>query len=260
MDAVNRTLYIPLYGKAAVSSRGILLRDPDAERIWAAEGFTLHGKAKSKWLAYYMGMRAVVFDDWTRERMAQDEDALVLHIGCGLDSRCNRVSGGSLWVDLDFPEVIAERRRHFEESENRRMLAGDARQADWLEQLPKARHAIVVMEGVSMYLTREELVGLLTRLRGRFQRLDVLMDCYTVFAAKASKWKNPVNTVGAHTLYGVDDPEGLATEAGLRFAAERELTPPELVAQLQGFEHWFFAHVMAGSMAKKIYRLYEMTL
>ena len=66
--------------------------------------------------------------------------------------------------------------------------------------------------------------------------------------------------MGAHTLYGVDDPEALAVEAGLRFAAERELTPPELVAQLQGFEHWFFTHVMAGSMAKKIYRLYEMTL
>ena len=52
MDAVNRTLYIPLYGKAAVSRKGILLHDPDAERIWAAEGFALHGKAKSKWLAY----------------------------------------------------------------------------------------------------------------------------------------------------------------------------------------------------------------
>ena len=259
MDAVNRTLYIPLYGKAAVSSRGILLRDPDAERIWAAEGFRLHGKAKSKWLAYYMGMRAAVFDDWTRGRMAQDGQALVLHIGCGLDSRCNRVGGGNPWVDLGFPEVIAERRRHFDEGGGRRMLAGDARQADWLAQLPEAEHAIVVMEGVSMYLTREELAGLLARLRGRFRRLDVLMDCYTVFAAKASRWKNPVNTVGARTFYGVDDPEALAAEAGLRFVAEREMTPPELVGQLRGFERWFFAHVMAGGMAKKIYRLYEMT-
>lgn len=28
MDAVNKTLYIPLYGKAFVSRRGILLDDP----------------------------------------------------------------------------------------------------------------------------------------------------------------------------------------------------------------------------------------
>ena len=58
MDGVNKTLYIPLYGKAAVSRRGILLRDPKAEEIWAEAGFPLKGKAKS----YYMGMRAAVFD------------------------------------------------------------------------------------------------------------------------------------------------------------------------------------------------------
>ena len=34
MDNVNRTLYIPLYGKAFVSRRGILLEDKKAEEIW----------------------------------------------------------------------------------------------------------------------------------------------------------------------------------------------------------------------------------
>ena len=62
MDSVNRTLYIPLYGKAAVSKQGVLLHDPKVEEIWARAGFPLKGKAKSKWLAYYMGMRAAVFD------------------------------------------------------------------------------------------------------------------------------------------------------------------------------------------------------
>ena len=67
MDSVNKTLYIPLYGKALVSRLGILLHDPKAEEIWAAEGFALTGKAASKWLAYYMAMRASVMDRWTAE-------------------------------------------------------------------------------------------------------------------------------------------------------------------------------------------------
>ena len=62
MNEVNRTLYIPLYGKALVSKRGILLHDPKAEQIWAAEGFPLKGKSRSKWLAYYMAMRAAAID------------------------------------------------------------------------------------------------------------------------------------------------------------------------------------------------------
>ena len=60
MDSVNKTLYIPLYGKALVSRKGILLKDAKAESIWDTEGFPLKGKSKSKWLAYYMGMRAAV--------------------------------------------------------------------------------------------------------------------------------------------------------------------------------------------------------
>ena len=63
MNNINKTLYIPLYGKAYVSQKGILLSDKKAEEIWAAEGFKLGGKSKSKWLAYYMGIRSAVFDE-----------------------------------------------------------------------------------------------------------------------------------------------------------------------------------------------------
>ena len=48
MNNVNKTLYIPLYGKAYVSKRGILLDDKKAEEIWASESFSLKGKSKSK--------------------------------------------------------------------------------------------------------------------------------------------------------------------------------------------------------------------
>ena len=64
MDGVNQTLYIPLYGKAFVSNKNIILKDEKAEEIWKKEGFPLKGKSKSKWLAYYMAMRAAVYDAW----------------------------------------------------------------------------------------------------------------------------------------------------------------------------------------------------
>ena len=34
MNEVNKTLYIPLYGKTQISKKGIILHDPMAERIW----------------------------------------------------------------------------------------------------------------------------------------------------------------------------------------------------------------------------------
>ena len=37
MNEVNKTLYIPLYGKSKVSQQGIILNDPSAEIIWKEE-------------------------------------------------------------------------------------------------------------------------------------------------------------------------------------------------------------------------------
>lgn len=256
MDAVNKTLYIPLYGKALVSRKGLILHDPKAEEIWAREGFALKGKAASKWLAYYMGMRARVIDDWVREKLRGDPAALVLHIGCGMDSRVCRVSHpGHLWFDLDFPEVIAQRKRHYASSQEDIMLSSDARDTAYLAEVPRGR-AIVIMEGVSMYLQRQELTQLLTDLGEHFEKVDLLMDCYTVFAAKASKYKNPVNSVGVTTLYGLDDPKELES-AGLQLVKEWELTPAHLIMQLTGMERMIFQKLYAGSMAKKLYRMYE---
>ena len=149
MNNISKTLYIPLYGKAYVSKKGIILSDTKAEEIWSAEGFKLKGKSKSKWLAYYMGMRSAVFDSWLKEKMSDMNDATVLHIGCGMDSRAIRIGENShLWYDVDFPEVIAERKKYYAESDKYRMLAVDVRSADFTENIPKSENAIIVMEGV----------------------------------------------------------------------------------------------------------------
>lgn len=256
MNSVNKTLYIPLCGKAYVSRRGVILDDPKAEEIWAAEGFPLKGKSKSKWLAYYMGMRSAVFDRWLKSQMEADPAAVILHIGCGMDSRCERVgTRGHLWFDMDFPDVIKERKRYYRETEDYKMLSTDVRDTDWLAQLP-AGNAIIVMEGVSMYLRMDELKQTLGQICSHFEKASLLMDCYTEFAAKASRVKNPINDVGVTRVYGVDDPKMLDGK-GLGFLCEHEMTPTELVDELRGMEKMVFQALFAGNIAKKMYRLYE---
>ena len=252
MDNVNKTLYIPLCGKSLVSKKGIILSDKKAEEIWAAEAFPLKGKSKSKWLAYYMGMRSAVFDRWLAAQMAENPDAVVLHIGCGMDSRILRVGEQNhCWYDVDFPDVIAQRKRYFRETEHYRMVSGDLREKAWLDALPDGK-AIVVLEGVSMYVTPEELKAAIENLYAHFTDARILMDCYTEFAARASKYKNPINDVGVTQVYGLDDPNSLPG-----FLREHEMTPNHLIDQLQGMEKRIFRSLYAGNLAKKMYRLYE---
>ena len=204
-----------------------------------------------------MGIRAAVFDEWLCQRKAEKEDALVLHIGCGMDSRALRVNAaGHKWYDVDFPSVIEERKRYYAEGPDYKMLPGDARDGQWLDVIPAGGEAIVVMEGLSMYLNEEELCALAERLCRHFEKLSLLMDCYSIKAAKLSKYKNPINTVGVTQVYGMDEPR-LLEKGGLLFLKEHELTPEKYIARLSGGERKIFKKLYAGKLSKSLYRLYE---
>lgn len=259
MNEVNKTLYIPLYGKSLVSKKGIILRDSKAEEIWSKEGFELKGKSMSKWLAYNMAMRARVFDDWTDKMLKETPDAVVIHIGCGMDSRCLRVTQKyRLWVDCDFPDVLDIRRQYYEESDSYRMMTLNATDTEQIRELPEADFAIVVLEGLSMYLTNDELKALIAALQAKYQRISVLMDVYTEFGAKASEKKNPINDVGVTKTYGVDDIDGLLEGTGVKKISEHSFTPGELIDELKPSEKCFFKMLFTGKTYRKIYRLYEL--
>lgn len=257
MNSVNKTLYIPLRGKAYVSKKGLFLDDKKAEKIWEAEGFALRGKSSSKWLAYYMGIRSAVFDEWLKEQARENDGAVVIHIGCGLDSRIIRAGiEYHKWYDVDFSDVIEERKLYYSESCSYQMLVGDARDCKWLEDIEETGSAIVVMEGVSMYLTADEMQKLTDSLCDHFERVALLVDCYTSFAARVSKHRNPINEVGVTKVYGVDDPKEYQGEK-IVFVRERKMIPEKYVNELKGFERFIFSRLYAGSFSEKLYRLFE---
>ena len=257
MNSINKTLYIPLYGKSYVSKRKLFLDDKKAEEIWDAEGFLLKGKSKSKWLAYYMGIRSAVFDEWVKRQMVAMPDAVVIHIGCGMDSRVIRVGAVNCkWYDVDFSDVIEERKRYYAEIGNYQMIAGDVRDCKWLTNIKENKSAIVVMEGVSMYLTVNEMQNLADSLCAHFESIMLLVDAYTSFAAKMSKRRNPINDVGVTEVYGIDNPQAYQTEK-LAFIKEYTMIPQKYIDELKGFERFIFAKLYAGGFSKKLYRLYE---
>ena len=107
-----------------------------------------------------------------------------------------------------------------------------------------------------MYLTPSELSQLIERIYGRFNKVNLLMDCYTTFAAKMSKIKNPINEVGVTTVYGMDDPDILTT-CGMEYVKEHSMTPVELIDMLPKNERKIFNLIYAGRVASNMYRLYE---
>lgn len=257
MNNVNKTLYIPLYGKSYVSKKGLFLDDKKAEEIWESEGFALKGKAVSKWLAYYMGIRSAVFDEWLKQQLADKPDSVVIHVGCGMDSRVMRVNAQNhKWYDVDFYEVIEARKQYYAETDTYKMIAGDARECEWLSCISETKSAIVVMEGISMYITSDEMRRFTDSLCSHFENLALLVDCYTSFGAQMSKRKNPVNDVGVTEVYGIDNPNDYNGNE-LAFVKEHTMIPQKYIDELNGFEKYIFAKLYAGSISEKLYRLFE---
>lgn len=157
---------------------------------------------------------------------------------------------------MDFPDVIKERKLYYRKNEYYTMLEGDARNCSWLAEIPKNSNAIIIMEGISMYLTESELKGLINSLKTHFSSINMLMDCYTELSAKMSKHRNPINDVGVTEVYGFDDPKAFEVD-DFTFIQEHNMTPDKYVNQLKGMEKLIFKKLYAGNLSKKMYRLYE---
>lgn len=260
MDSINKTLYIPLYGKSLVSKKGIILKDETAEYIFSRSGISLGRKSKNRFLAYFMAMRAWVFDNYVNTVLAAEKNVTVIHAGCGLDSRNIRVKAEEkdvMWYDVDFPAVTEERRKYYNESADYRMIPSDIRDKEWMENIPSARTAVLIMEGLSMYMPEEDLIKVINNISEKSGEIYVLTDVYSSLAAKLSGSGNPVSEVGVEKVYGTDNAKFLEEGTRLKFIKEHDMTPEHLIDELKSFERFIFKTLYAGKFAKSLYRIYE---
>jgi O-methyltransferase involved in polyketide biosynthesis len=181
-DEVGWTLLGTLYLRAW-ESRGehpILGDHRAAEALGriAYDANLLHRRTRPEGNQYLVGMRGRRLDDWSADFLARHPDAVVLHLGCGLDSRAFRLAppAPAEWFDVDLPAVIAVRRRLYDDGERYRMLAASVTDPGWLDAVPTGRPVLVVAEGLLMYLDEDDVRALLVRLANRFDRGELVFD------------------------------------------------------------------------------------
>jgi len=115
--------------------------------------------------------------------LSRHPQAVVVHIGCGLDSRFSRVDDGQVeWYDLDVAEIIALRRKLIGDEGGRyHLLACSVLEDAWLEvvKVHAQRPILFLAEGVFMYFTAEQVKSLLLTLRDHFPGAELVFDSWT---------------------------------------------------------------------------------
>ncbi|OBK21981.1 class I SAM-dependent methyltransferase [Mycobacterium asiaticum] len=138
---------------------------------------------------YLVALRAKQLDDWCAHFLRRHPEAVVLHLGCGLDGRVFRLSvpESVQWFDLDQPEVIELRRRLYTDTANYRMIGSSVTDPGWLSDIPVGRPTLVIAEGLLMYLPPTEVRQLLARLTAQFNSGEMLFDTVSPLGPLASK-------------------------------------------------------------------------
>lgn len=139
LTGAMETLLIPLYAKALDSrSKRSILNDKKADKMVCSidhdfESLGSFGNGN------VMVVRAKQLDEWIKEFLKLNPSAVVLNLGCGLDTRVSRINPPSdvVWFDVDFPEVIRERQNFYSNHDGYQMIASSVTAPGWLERVPR---------------------------------------------------------------------------------------------------------------------------
>ena len=229
LSGVAKTLLITLYIRAMESQRpDALIKDEKAVALVTHMGYDFSPIKQIKMDEddkVALILRNLEFDRYTRDFLARHPEAVVVHIGCGLDSRFERVDNGKVeWIDLDLPEVI-ELRRKFIGGETARyhLLGCSAFDRAWLNEVSvhRQRPFLFLAEGVFMYFEEAQVKSLVLTLREHFPGAELVFDAYSPYLVWANNLRLSLTKFGARYHWGLKRGKELESwGAGVRLLDE----------------------------------------
>jgi O-methyltransferase involved in polyketide biosynthesis len=215
LTGVAETLMITLYARVVETQRSdSLLQDPKAVEIAQRTDYDF-SKYQKGW-ASQLGVviRVREYDELVKDFLATHPNAIVVNLGCGLCTRFNRIDNGKVrWYEVDFAEVIDLRRKFFEETDRYSFIAKSILDFTWIDQIERQpnQSLMVVMEGVSPYLTEAENQTIATQIRDRLAPAEFVFDVLNRNMAKKSKNHDTVSKTNAVFKSGIDSGKEVET-------------------------------------------------
>jgi len=211
LSGVPETLLIPLYNRAMESRRpDAMIRDAKAVELVEKTGLDF-SRVEQVRMTRLLGLMRIIFtrefDRFAREFLARHPDAAVVHIGCGFDTRFERVDNGRVeWYDLDLPEVADLRRKLIGGDAGRYHLLGCSVLEDsWMKavKVRASRPVLLLAETVFLYFREEQVRRLITSLQTRFPGAELAFDAWKPFEIRIANRYLSRSAFGGLMRWGV---------------------------------------------------------
>jgi O-methyltransferase involved in polyketide biosynthesis len=194
LEAVSETLFIPLQIRAIESQRpDALIQDEVSAALVERLGNDFPHITLKEHQRFGFILRLREFDRMGRDFLARHPQAVVVHIGCGLDTRFERLDNGQVeWYDLDLPAVIILRQNLLPNPcERYHHLACSVFDEDWIEVVNafRQRPFLFIAEGVLPYFEEVQVRSLVLRIKEHFPGAELVCDAHRPFMV----WLNNLN-------------------------------------------------------------------
>ena len=223
LSGVPETMLQTVYARAKESRGRGAIKDKTAEELVDKLDYDFSLADRDTAMRSGVIARTIVLDRLVKTWLEKNPGAVVVNLACGLDTRCCRVSGYAHWYNLDLPETIAVRERLLPESGDISQIAMSAMD-DWGGAVAEAgTPVLVIIEGLTMYLSEAEVKCIFEVISGRFEKASVFVETMNPMVVKRFKEKS-IEGSRAKFTWGVEN--GAALEKllpGFRLAEEHSL-------------------------------------
>jgi len=212
LGEVAETLLIPLYQRALEAQRpDALVKDDRAVALVSQIDYDFSRLKLQPHDQVGIILRLREFDRHARDFLARNPRAVVVHIGCGLDTRFQRVDDGQVeWYDLDLPAVIELRRTLLglgldSEGPRYHLLACSVFDSDWLAPVSALgpRPILFLAEGVLCYFPEAQVKSLVLTLLDHFPGAELVCDANTPLLAWLHNFELILSKMSARLRWGL---------------------------------------------------------
>jgi O-methyltransferase involved in polyketide biosynthesis len=246
LSRVSQTAILTLICRAVETEKdGSVFNDPMA--VLCLERLTSTASEKDKrWIIrekrIYEGIQAhhtrsgarrvKAFDNAANRFIADNPECTVVNLACGFDTRFWRIENEKCnYLELDLPEVVQLKKEILKDHLAYEIIGGSVLDTSWIDKVTRRGNTgfLLLAEGLFPWIPRQDAIGLLREIGGRFSRSQLVLDMIPEKYLKGI-WKH-ILRLEKKIVWGFDVPWAFAIKdphdleaygKGLRVIGEEE--------------------------------------
>jgi methyltransferase (TIGR00027 family) len=252
IENISDTALWVAYLRALESERpNALFHDPFARELAGERGARIaQSMPNRKTMAWHVALRTRIIDEMLVQAIERHGCDTVLNLAAGLDTRPYRLELPSSlhWIEVDLPAIFAYKNEKLVDKQPKCSLerieldlADVSSRRDLFKRVEaQAKQVFVLMEGLSAYLTNEQLGSLATDLHAQPGFHWLLTEFMTAGGLKyvSRSWQKQLARGNAQIRLTLDDSETFYRQYGWKMAQLRLIAEEAEVHHRKPFFFW----------------------